>query len=61
MKIPKTVRKHWVEMSFWTKEKGGWDIRFQGAIYRQLRKRGTYMAGKFLMGSSETMGHGISS
>lgn len=54
MKIPKTVRQHWVYMTFWTK-KGRWDgvLDFRSGCARtrthrekansgwQLRKNGT--------------------
>lgn len=62
MKILKTTRYHWVHKTPLDKrEKWGRSVRFQNgewAIYRYLSKRtGTYKAGKFLLGNSETLGH----
>lgn len=60
LKISKTATQYWAYKTFWGKgeKRGNRVLNFrQWVIYRYLRKSGTYIAGKFLLDNSETMGH----
>lgn len=64
MKIPKIVRQHWVCKTFWGKEKRRvgdriLECRRIWVIRRSLRESGRQagVAGKSLLGNSETTGH----
>lgn len=62
MKIPNTVRQHWVYKTFWTKEKRGGQVGSRVLVsevrlghFQVVEKSGMHLLAESLPGNSETL------